>query len=112
MCFFRRAAQFRESLTAKDTPGDRRNTHYASSLHAIVAYVETLPDDHPTLEMLAQCDPLYDELERFGVPDDEWEEVIYCGRDDPIAWFEDWARRLIRRCAPPRALPPLLFDPQ
>ena len=98
VCFFRRAAQFRESLTAKDTPGDRRNTHYASSLHAIVAYVETLPDDHPTLEMLAQCDPLYDELERtcggeamfnLGYYSNYAGGAFACGRCHTTGWSYD-----------------------
>ena len=90
-----KAAAYREELIPKDKPWDAKNQKHAACLNAVKDYIETLPDDNPQLQKLADNEHLYDEDAGFSVPDDEWNDVIHCRSDNAAAWFQDWAQSLI-----------------
>ena len=71
--FFSETAGCRESMARRfDKPWNQKNTNYAESLEIMANYIEGLPDDDPTLRLLASCRELffYDGAE-FWQPQDE-----------------------------------------
>jgi hypothetical protein len=93
--YFESAAGFRESLIPKDQLWNPKNEKFATYLKAVIEHIKVLPDNDPTLLMLAACEKLFDEDAGFIVSDDDWQGVIHCQTDDPTVWFEDWAKGLI-----------------
>jgi DNA-directed RNA polymerase subunit RPC12/RpoP len=84
-------------MIPKEHPGSLKNQRYAECLNAVVAYVESLPDDSPMLQAIDKCGFLGDWGDGVSVPKDEWDFLIHCDTSDPAAWFSDWASGLVEQ---------------
>src|SRR5262249_17481059 len=59
--YFQGKAAYRRNLAEEKPESAGKNESYAKSLELMSAYVAGLPDDHPDLQKLVRCRPLYDE---------------------------------------------------
>lgn len=95
--YFDSKAQFRRDKASGKHWTDHTNLNHAQSLEAVVAYVQALPDDNPTLQLLHQ-----EGVDTFDAGDDAHNFAIHCGSRDHAfttqdaeglaEWFAEWAK--------------------
>jgi len=118
--YFQSTAEYRERfVVGEDDEGgfdhdqyksDRKNSNHADALKLLVEFIGSLPDDDPTLKLLAGCDDLFTDGEVFEQPQNmdgqsrTNDSAVHFG--DPYkpevmdragfsGWFESWAEDAI-----------------
>jgi hypothetical protein len=101
--YFQEKAVFRRNLAEEQPWTAGKNDSYADSLDRVSAYVKALPDDDPTLLLLARCPRLYSESADLFTPPDRRlpftdQAAMHCGPRgralepaECAEWFASWA---------------------
>ena len=100
--YFGGKAAFREELVKKFPWHAAKNDGYARSLRLVIAHIEGLLDDDPTLLALSACGPLWHEEGLSAAAPSADNAAVHCGpRGWPMEpegcaeWFAPWAAEAI-----------------